>query len=87
MPSKKFLELQEFSDDQLVSELAQTESQFQKLKFDHTLKGLENPLALREVRRDIARLNTEIRKREIGKLSADEVKESRSKILARRRKK
>ena len=87
MPSKKFLELQDFSDDQLVSELAQTESQFQKLKFDHALKGLENPLALREVRRDIARLNTEIRKREISNLTAEEVKETRSKKLARRRKK
>lgn len=86
MPSKKFIELQEFSDDQLVSELQQTESQYQKLKFDHSLKGLENPLALKEVRRDIARLNTEIRKRQLSSLSAEEL-QLRSKTLARRRKK
>jgi len=84
MASKKYIELQEFTDEQLVSELDQTVSQFQKLKFDHTLKGLENPLALREVRRDIARLKTEMRKREVSVLT-DEQLQSRTKIKARRR--
>jgi len=84
MASKKYIELQEFTDEQLVSELDQTVSQFQKLKFDHTLKGLENPLALREVRRDIARLKTEMRKREVSSLT-DEQLQLRTKIKARRR--
>lgn len=84
MATKKYIELQEFTDDQLVSELDQTVSQFQKLKFDHTLKGLENPLALREVRRDIARLKTEMRKREISSLTEEQL-QSRTKIKARRR--
>jgi len=58
MATKKYLELQEFSDADLQSELQQTEAQFQKLKFDHAIKGLDNPIVLREVRRDIARIKT-----------------------------
>jgi large subunit ribosomal protein L29 len=66
MPSKKFLELQEFSDVDLMNELTETEKQYQKMKFDHAIKGLDNPLSLREVRRDIARLKTEVSRREIA---------------------
>jgi large subunit ribosomal protein L29 len=86
MATKKFLELKEYSDADLVGELNQTEEQYQKLKFDHAIKGLDNPLALREVRRDIARLKTEIRRRELDAMS-DEGKAGRSKIRARRRRK
>ena len=35
MATKKYLELQEYSDADLQSELDQTEAQFKKLKFDH----------------------------------------------------
>ena len=84
MATKKYIELQEFTDDQLVSELTQTQGQFKKLQFDHTLKGLENPLTLREVRRDIARLKTEIRRREISGMKAEQLA-LRTKKIARRR--
>ena len=50
MATKKFKELQEFSDSDLTAELTQTEVQYQKLKFDHAIKGLDNPLTLREER-------------------------------------
>lgn len=86
MPSKKYIELQEFTDDELKNELKETETQYRKLQFDHTLRGLENPLALREVRRDIARLNTEVRSRELKAMSDDQLA-LRSKKIARRRKK
>lgn len=86
MPSKKYIELQEFTDDELKNELSETVSQYQKLQFDHTLKGLENPLALREVRRDVARMKTEVRRREMAAMTPEELG-GRSKILARRRKK
>ena len=85
MPSKKYIELQEFTDDELKSELTETVSQYQKLKFDHALRGLENPLVLREVRRDIARLKTEVRSREIKAMTPEQL-ELRTKKLARRRK-
>ncbi len=86
MPTKKYIELQDYTEEQLQSELVQTQSQYQKLRFDHTLKGLENPLVLREVRKDIARLNSEIRRRKIANMSPEELL-GRSKIKARRRKK
>lgn len=84
MATKKYLELQEYSDADLAGELEATEVQYQKLKFDHAIKGLENPLLLREVRRDIARLKSEIRRRELANLSEEQLT-NRSKIRARRR--
>jgi large subunit ribosomal protein L29 len=85
MASKKYLELQEYSDADLIAELARTEQDFQKLKFDHAIRGLDNPLVLREVRRDIARLKTEVRRREVAALSPEEMKSTRSKLRARRK--
>ena len=86
MATKKFLELKEFSDPDLQSELRDTEAQYQKLKFDPAIKGMDNPLVLREVRRDIARLRTEIRRREIAAMTPEQLA-NRSKKRARRRRK
>lgn len=84
MPSKKYIELQEFTLDELQNELVETQKQYQKLEFDHTLKGLENPLALKEVRRDVARMKTELRRREIADLNPEQMA-GRSKKIARRK--
>ncbi len=84
MATKKYIELQEFSDAELLSELEETQTQYRNLKFDHSIKGLDNPVILKEVRRDIARLNSEIRRRELAKLTEEELAK-RSKIRARRR--
>lgn len=83
MPSKKFLELQEFSDADLKNELTETESQFRKMRFDHEVRGLDNPLTLKEVRRDIARLKTEVRRREVAAFD-EQAQLKRSKKRARR---
>lgn len=85
MASEKFNTLQDYSDDEVVAELKGVETKYQKMKFDHAVTGLENPLGLREVRKDIARLNTEIRRRELAKASEKELAK-RSKLRARRRK-
>ncbi|MEM9990985.1 MAG: 50S ribosomal protein L29 [Bacteroidota bacterium] len=84
MASAKFIELQNFSDEDLRTELQETKQQYQKMKMDHSIRGIENPLDLREVRRDIARLKTEVRRREITAMSAEELA-NRSKKRARRR--
>ncbi|HMR44073.1 MAG TPA: 50S ribosomal protein L29 [Saprospiraceae bacterium] len=86
MASKKYLELQEFSDTDLAAELKAAEQEYQKMQFDHATKGVDNPLSIKEMRRDIARLNTEIRRREVASMPA-EVLAKRSKIRARRRQK
>ena len=73
MATKKFIELQEFSDEQLANELGETMTQYRKIRFDHALKGLENPLAIRSVRRDIARMKNEVRRREIALLTPEQL--------------
>jgi large subunit ribosomal protein L29 len=84
MATKKFLELQEFSNEELTNELTETEAQYNKIRFDHVIKGLDNPIVLREVRRDIARLKTEIRRRELAEMSKEELG-NRSRMRKRRR--
>jgi len=85
MATKKFLELQEYTDNDLVAELEKTQQEYQKLRFDHAIKGLDQPNLLKEVRRDIARLQTEVRRRELAAMPSEELAQ-RSKIRARRRK-
>ena len=51
--------------------LAETKENLQEklaqMKLKHTVTPLENPSQIKAVRRDIARLNTEIRQRELNK--------------------
>lgn len=85
MASKKFKELQDYSLEDLRVELETTEKSYLRMKFDHAIKGLEDPMRIREVRRDIARMMTEIRRRELLEASAEELA-GRSRIRRRRRK-
>ena len=71
MATKKFLELQEMSVDAIQSELSQMQSDLNRMKFDHGSKGLENPLLLGETKKDIARLKTELRAREVKAMSPE----------------
>ena len=84
MASKKFQELQEAQDNDLKDMLFETEAAYQKLTFDHAIRGLDNPLELRDMRRDVARLKTEVRRRELAACSPEDLA-NRSKIRARRK--
>ena len=86
MASEKYKQLQEMSDADLQTELDGTLTQYQRLRFDHVIKGLENPIGLRDVRKDIARLRTELRRRELNVLSEQQTAQ-RSRLRARRRSK
>ena len=81
MASKKYLELADMSAEELQSEYDVTLTSYQKMKIDHAIKGLENPLTLREARRDVARLATEIRRRSLAEVDPS----TRTRIRARRR--
>lgn len=59
-------DIKEFSNDELVAKIREEKARYTKMKFNHTVSPLDNPLSLRFVRRDIARLATELRKREIA---------------------
>lgn len=81
MATKKFTELTDMTIEQLKSEYDLTVASFTKMKIDHAIRGLENPLSLREVRRDVARIATEIRRRELDDVDPS----TRTKIRSRRR--
>lgn len=84
MATKKYTELSQMSVEELTSTLTETRTGYSKLKFDHAVRGLDNPLRLREAKKDIARLATEIRRRELSSLSPAELV-GRSKIRNRRK--
>lgn len=84
MASKKFLELQTMSVESIQSELSQSKSDLNRMKFDHGSKGIENPLEIGNLRKDIARLQTELRAREVKSMSGDQLAK-RSRIRLRRK--
>ncbi|MCS6990865.1 MAG: 50S ribosomal protein L29 [Chitinophagales bacterium] len=62
MPRKK-LNLADLTDQELMEKLRDDKALYQKLRFQHAVSPLENPMRLRQMRRDIARILTEITKR------------------------
>lgn len=73
----------DLSLEDLQAELSDLETSYRDLKFDHFTKGLANPIDLRSYRRDIARVKTELRKRELEGMSEEDMK-GRSRIRKRR---
>ena len=54
-------------DDQaLNSKIQDEEVRIKKMQFSHAVNPLENPLAIRQLRRTIAQMKTEQRKRALG---------------------
>jgi len=58
--------IQELSTPELVERLAEEKQQLVKLKLNHAVSPIENPQKIKEQRRTIARMHTEIRKRQIN---------------------
>ena len=50
----------------LKSKIHEDQLRLKKLEFAHAISPLENPMNIRGLRRDIARLQTELKKKEIG---------------------
>ncbi|APH00598.1 MULTISPECIES: 50S ribosomal protein L29 [Janibacter] len=59
-------ELRELTDDRLVDELRKAKEELFNLRFQSATGQLENHGRLRAVRKDIARIYTEMRERELG---------------------
>ena len=58
--------LEGLSEADLVSRIKDDEQRLKKLGFAHAISPLENPQSLRSLRRDIARLKTQLKKVQIG---------------------
>jgi large subunit ribosomal protein L29 len=56
-------DLKEIHIDSLKGRIAEDQLRLKKLQFAHTMTPLENPMTIRGLRRDIARLQTELSKR------------------------
>lgn len=54
------------SEVDLLAKIKEDEVRLKKLTFAHAIAPLENPQSIRVLRRDIARLKTQLRKNQIG---------------------
>ncbi len=62
----KVEDLRSVDNDALTSKIQEEEMRLKRLKFSHAVNPVENPLSIRQMRRTIARMKTEQRKRALG---------------------
>jgi large subunit ribosomal protein L29 len=70
MPNERAAQLRDISDEALLDELAQTKVELFNLRFQHVTGQLDNYSKLPALKREIARINTELRAREIAAAEA-----------------
>ena len=58
--------LQGMSEADLAARIKEDELRLKKLSFAHSISPLENPQSIRALRRDLARLKTQLKKMQIG---------------------
>ena len=58
--------LKGLNEQDLKAKIAEDELRMKKLSFAHAISPLENPQSIRSLRRDIARLKTELKKIQAG---------------------
>ena len=61
----KIDKIKEMSSPDLEKELGELKSELFKLRFTKKANGLDNPMKIREVRKDIAKINTVLTERKI----------------------
>ena len=63
----KIAEIKEIETKDLVEKLENAVEALNKMKLNHNITPLENPSEIKAARRDIARMKTELRQRELNK--------------------
>ena len=63
----KMKELKELDVNALAEKLENAKAQLNQLKLNHSIAPLDNPSQIKAARRDIARIETELRQRELNK--------------------
>ena len=58
--------LRDMTEADLKARIQEDELRLKKLEFGHAISPLENPMSIRALRRDVARLKTELKKRALG---------------------
>ncbi|MFP5470733.1 MAG: 50S ribosomal protein L29 [Bacteroidia bacterium] len=60
-------EIKEMTTEEIVEQIGNKEISLSKMKLTHRVSEMENPLTIRHARKDLARLKTELTKRELNK--------------------
>jgi large subunit ribosomal protein L29 len=63
-------EILELSVEEIAARISEETANLTKLKFAHAVSAIENPSRIAKVRKDIARLNTELTKRKAAETTA-----------------
>ncbi|MBP7821517.1 MAG: 50S ribosomal protein L29 [Saprospiraceae bacterium] len=77
-------DIKNINDNDLQQQLESLQEEIKASYFQHKSSGLQNPKDLPRLRKEIARIKTEQRKRELNQMSETDL-ENRSKIRLRRR--
>ena len=62
----KINKIREMSSPELEKELGELKSELFKLRFSLATNGLDNPMKIKEVKKDIARINTVLTQRKLA---------------------
>ena len=63
----KTSEIKDLTTEEIREKIETEKAALNKMKLNHAVSPLENPMLIRTTRRNIARLMTELRKRELNK--------------------
>ena len=63
----KSKEVKEIEIKELAEKIENAQEKLQNMKLTHSVSPLENPSQIKATRRDIARMKTELRQRELNK--------------------
>ncbi len=66
----KVSEMRDMTQEELLKELSELKSELFKLRFQLVTNQLENPMKLKDVKKEIAQIKTVIREREIKGVQA-----------------
>ena len=66
----KINKVKEMSSPELEKELDELKSELFKLRFSLATNGLDNPMKIKEVKKDIAKIKTILRERELAEQKA-----------------
>jgi large subunit ribosomal protein L29 len=59
--------IKDLSEADLKARIQEDQLRLKKLEFAHAISPLESPVSIRNLRRDVARLKSELRKKELVK--------------------
>ena len=61
----KIKDIRELTDKEIVARIAEEKEILLRLRFNHSISAIENPSKIRTARRLVAKLNTELRERQL----------------------